>query len=63
MILVTSPFNWHHAVTVTYFKDKVVTGRGPQFPEFACDTGTSGINIHCLSGSDTYIHVVVLIYC
>ena len=27
-ILVTSPFNWHHAVTLTYFKVKVVAGRG-----------------------------------
>ena len=38
MILVTSPFNWHYAVnlTLTYFKVKVVAGRGPQFSEFAC---------------------------
>ena len=28
MILVTSPFNLHHALTLTYFKVKVVAGRG-----------------------------------
>ena len=28
MILVTSPFNWHHVVTLNYFKVKVVAGRG-----------------------------------
>ena len=35
MILVTSPFIWHHAITsaltLIYFKVKVVAGRGPQF--------------------------------
>ena len=40
MIFMTSPFIWHHAVTLiltlTYFKVRVVAGRGPQFSEFAC---------------------------
>ena len=34
MILVTSPFNWHHAVTLTF--DLLLLGGGPQFSEFTC---------------------------
>ena len=41
MILVTSPFNWHHDATLTLTflptsRSKLLPGGGPQFSEFAC---------------------------
>ena len=38
IILVTSPFYWYHAVTLTFYllQGQFVAGRGSQFFEFAC---------------------------
>ena len=51
MIFVTSPFIWHHAMTLTltYFKVKVVAGRGTTILWIclSADTGLDDQLVHC----------------